>query len=177
MVASLYDAGTRPGGRCHSLRGVFPGQVAERGGEFIDNPHTTMLGYARRFGLAVEDVIRQPGEAAYFFGGQRWPESAVVDEFRDFAAAMRVDLRRMSQEVTAASHTDDDAALDRTNLLAYLEGGDGTGLAAGPIVKEAIDQAYVAEYGLGPEEQSCLTFLLFIHADRRTKFAPFRSPR
>jgi monoamine oxidase len=173
IVASLYDASTRPGGRCFSLRGFFPGQVAERGGEFIDNLHKTMLGYAQRFGLAIEDVTRPPGDVAYFFDGQHWPESVVVDEFRDFVAAMRVDLRRLSREVTAADHTDADVALDRTNLLEYVEGGNGAGLAAGPVAREAIVQAYIAEYGRAPDEQSCLNFLLFIHADRRSKFTPF----
>src|SRR5262245_52097222 len=37
VVATVYDANTRAGGRCVSLRGFFPGQVAERGGVFIDN--------------------------------------------------------------------------------------------------------------------------------------------
>ncbi len=79
----------------------------------------------------------------------------------------------VSPEVTAATHTDDDVALDRTSLLAYLEGENGTGLAAAPLAKAAIVQAYVAEYGRAPDEQSCLNFLLFIHADRRSKFTPF----
>ena len=33
--------------------------------------------------------------------------------------------------------------------------------------------AYEAEYGLAAAEQSALNFLLFIHADRRSKFTPF----
>src|SRR5262245_61358122 len=40
---AIYDASARTGGRCWSLPGFFPGQVAERGGEFIDNLHKTML--------------------------------------------------------------------------------------------------------------------------------------
>jgi monoamine oxidase len=44
VVASVYEASDRVGGRCFSLRGFFPGQVAERGGELIDNLHKTMLG-------------------------------------------------------------------------------------------------------------------------------------
>ena len=36
-----------------------------------------------------------------------------------------------------------------------------------------IEEAYVAEYGLEPGQQSCLNFLLFVHADRRSKFTPF----
>ena len=63
--AAIYDANTRPGGRCHSLRGFFPGQTAERGGEFIDNLHKTMLEYAQRFNLPIEDVNKRPGEVFY----------------------------------------------------------------------------------------------------------------
>ena len=86
---TVYEAGTRVGGRCFSLRNFFPGQVAERGGEFIDTPHKTMLRYARRFGLALEDVSKEPGDVFYHLGGQLVPEAAVVDEFRDFVQVMR----------------------------------------------------------------------------------------
>ena len=171
--ATVYEAANRAGGRCWSLRGLFPGQVAERGGEHIDTLHRTMLGYARRFELAIEDVNKEPGEVFYRFYGQRYSEAAVVAEFRDFISVMRVDLNRLSQEVTATSHTTDDVILDRTSLLAYLEGRNGAGVPAGPVAKAAIIAAYEAEYGLGAAEQSCLNFLLFIHADRRSTFTPF----
>jgi monoamine oxidase len=173
ISAAVYDASAWTGGRCRSLHGFFPGQVAERGGEFIDNLHKTMLQYARRFGLTIEDVAKQPGEVFYFFGGQAIPEAVVVDEFRDFVGAMRLDLVRLSQEVTTFSHTEADADLDRTSLLAYLEGDNRAQAAAGPIAMAAIAEAYVAEFGLEPDRQSCLNFLLFIHADRRSKFTPF----
>ncbi len=171
--ATVYEAGTRVGGRCVSLRNFFPGQVAERGGEFIDTPHKTMLRYARRFDLALEDVSKDPGDVFYHFGGHHVPETTVVDEFRDFVQVMRPDLRRLSNEVTALAHTDADVTIDRTSLLAYLEGANGANRAAGSIAKAAIVAAYIAEYGLEPDQQSCLNFLLFIHADRRSKFTPF----
>jgi monoamine oxidase len=173
VAAALYEANTRTGGRCWSLRNLFPGQIAERGGEFIDNPHKTMLNYARRFELPIEDVSKEPGEVFYHFDGRPVPEAAVVDEFRDFVAAMRFDLRQLSNEVTALSFTEADAALDRTSLAAYLDGANGANLAAGPVARAAIAEAYVAEYGLEPDQQSCLNFLFFIHADRRSKFTPF----
>ena len=171
--ASVYEASDRAGGRCWSLRGYFPGQVAERGGELIDNLHKTMLGYAKRFRLSLEDVNKELGEVFYHFYGQRYSDAAVVAEFRDFVSVMRVDLNRLSQEVTASSYTPDDVTLDRTNLLAYLEGQNGAGVSAGPLAKAAIIAAYEAEYGLEAAEQSCLNFLLFIHTDRRSKFTPF----
>ena len=173
IPATVYDAAERVGGRCFSLRGLFPGQVAERGGEFIDNAHKTMLRYAKRFGLELEDVSKLPGEVTYFFDGQHVPESVVVDEFRAFVPITRDDLRRLSNEITAANHTPGDEALDATTLLDYLDGANSAGVPAGPIAREAIIQSYIAEFGLQPEEQSCLNFLLFIHADRRSKFTPF----
>src|SRR4051812_37067331 len=40
VTAQVYEASDRFGGRCWSLRGAFAdGQVAERGGELIDNDH------------------------------------------------------------------------------------------------------------------------------------------
>src|SRR5262245_539781 len=166
--ADLYDANNRAGGRCFSLDGFFPGQVAERGGEFIDNLHKTMLGYAKRFKLELEDVEKEPpGEVFYFFNSQRFPESAVVEEFRDLVSAMHDDLGTVAKP-TADSHTDAEVALDLTNLRDYL-----ATRGAGTIVSKAIEEAYIAEYGLEIDRQSCLSFLLFVHADRRSKFRPF----
>ena len=164
----IFDANTRTGGRCWSLRDYFPGQVAERGGEFIDTPHKTLLAYVREFGLAVEDVDKEPGEVFYFFNGQHCAEAVVVDEYRDFVAAMRDDLRRLSSEPTADAHSDFDVALDSLSLAEYL-----ATRGAAPVIKAVIEQAYKAEYGLEISQQSCLNFLLFIHADRRSKFTPF----
>jgi monoamine oxidase len=80
---------------------------------------------------------------------------------------MRDDLRTVGKP-TADSHTDADTKLDFTNLREYLDTRD-----AGEIARKAIEQAYIAEYGLEIDQQSCLSFLLFIHADRRSKFRPF----
>jgi monoamine oxidase len=168
VIPSVYDAADRVGGRCFSLRGFFPGQVAERGGEFIDNPHKTLLGYARSFGLAREDVNKFPGEVTYFFGGQHVAESAVVEEFRAFVPAVRQDLKASSGSPTADTHNDADVALDNTPLTDYL-----LSRGASPLLRAVIEEAYLAEYGLEPHQQSALNFLLFIHADRRSKFTPF----
>jgi monoamine oxidase len=134
----------------------------------IDNLHKTMIAYAREFGLTLEDVGKQPGEVFYYFDGVRVPEANVVEEFRAFVPAMRKDLRSISAEPTADAHTPADVALDLTSLREYLETRKASRIAA-----KAIEEAYLAEYGREIDEQSCLNFLLFIHADRRSKFTPF----
>ncbi len=168
LTPTVYEAASRPGGRCWSLSGFFPSQVAERGGEFIDTGHKTMIAYARRFGLPLEDVNKEPGDIRYYFRGQVYPETQVVAEYRAFVDAMRDDLRQLSGEVTALSKTPADEAFDRISLAQYLDSRD-----AGPLIKAVIREAYLAEYGLEAEDQSCLNFLFFIHADRRSKFTPF----
>lgn len=167
---TLYEASNRVGGRQFSfgINEFFPGQSAERGGEFIDTPHKTLLAYANKFGLAREDVSKLPGEIYYFFGGVRHDEARIVDELRAAIPALRDDLRALSAAPTADNHTDADVALDRTSLREYLETR-----IAGALARAAIDEAYVAEYGLETARQSCLNFLLFFHLDRRSKFTPF----
>src|SRR5262245_59733562 len=172
-LATIYEGSDRSGGRCFSLGGAFPGavefpgQVVERGGEFIDNGHKTMIGYARQFGLALEDVTKRHEEVFYYFFGQRHSEAEVVDEFRGLIDAMRDDLRAVGKPI-ADRFTPADVVLDRTNLREYLETR-----GAGKLIKAVIDVAYTIEFGLDIDQQSCLNFLLFIHADRRSKFMPF----
>src|SRR6478672_3630620 len=161
ILATIHEASDRVGGRCYSLgNNFFPGQVAERGGEFIDNLHKTLIGYAQQFGLTLEDVTKQPGEIFYYFNGQPYPESLVVDEFRALVPLMRADLQAASAEPSADNHNDADIKLDRTSLRDYLDSRQ-----AGKVIQAAIKASYEAEYGLSIDQQSCLNFLLFIHAD------------
>jgi len=173
-LATIHETNDRPGGRIFSMGGAFagpvsfPNQVVERGAEFIDTGHKTMLGYAQEFNLPKEDVIKVAGEVFYYFGGQHHHESVVVDEYRAFVSAMRPDLQALSGAPSADSYTPVDRQYDLMDLRTYLETR-----GAGPVVKAAIIAAYEAEYGLAAHEQSCLNFLFFIRANRRSRFEPF----
>lgn len=168
VAATLYEAGSRVGGRQFSLRGMFPGQVAERGGELVDNLHKTMLGWVQTLNLTREDLSKAPGEIFYFFDGKRIPESTIVDEYRAFVAAMQGDLRASTGAPNAETFNAADVALDRMSLSDYL-----VSRGCGHNARKAIEEAYLAEYGRECSEQSSLNFLLFIHADKRSKFTPF----
>jgi monoamine oxidase len=169
IVPTIYEGQTTVGGRCRSLRGFFPGQVAELGGEFIDTQHKTMLGLANRFNLPLEDVSKQPGEETFFFGGTHYSEADVVEQYRVFAPRMRADLKTTSGAPTFHSHTPGDIALDRIDLATYL----ATRAGDLPLLRSLLTVAYEGEYGLDAAQQSCLNLILFIHADRRSKFQPW----
>lgn len=169
VVPVLYEAQARVGGRCRSLRGLFPGQVAELGGEFIDTQHKTMLGFANRFGLALEDVGKAPGEETFFFDGVHYTEDEVIAEYRVLAPRMREDMKASSGAPTAFSSTAADITLDNIDLATYL----ATRAADLPVIRQLLTTAYEGEYGLDAANQSCLNLLLFIHADRRSFFQPW----
>lgn len=174
IIATIHEANERVGGRVFSMGGAFPGpvsfpgQVVERGGEFIDTGHKTMLGYAQQFNLPKESLAKVPGEVFYYFGGQRYPESVVVEQYRAFVAAMRPDLQALSGAPSADLFTPVDRQYDLMSLREYLETR-----GAGPVLKAALSAAYEAEYGLSVDQQSCLNFLFFIRANRRSRFEPF----
>ncbi len=174
VPCTVFEASSRVGGRIHSLGGPFPGPVefgglvVERGGEFIDTLHGTMRGYARTFNLPLEEVTKVPGVTTYFLDGRLVPEVEVIDEFRALVAAMRRDLRLISQRPTAAAFSAADEHFDRMTLDEYL-----TTRGAGDVIRQVVASAYTGEFGSDPGDLGALAFLLYIHADRRSKFRPF----
>jgi monoamine oxidase len=161
----VYEASGRVGGRCFSVRDVFPGQVAERGAEYIGASHHTMLGYARAFGLQLEDFSMLPGSTRYHFGSGSWSEAQVVEEFRAFASAMREDFAALGHP-TAGRFTPAEETFDLMSLDDYLILN-----GAGDLLRKVIGAAYAAEYGAGIDQLSALGFLRFVHGDKRGKYA------
>lgn len=165
VTAQVFEVAGHVGGRCASLRGFFPGQVAERGGEFIGSSHHTMLGYARALKLPLEDVSMLPGNPFYHFDGRTYSEAQVVEEYRAFVASMGEDLSALGTP-TADRHTEADELFDLMTLDDYL-----TLQSAGGLLRKVIGAAYAAEYGAGVDELSSISFLRFAHGDKRGKFA------
>lgn len=167
---TVFEAGDRVGGRVWSLRGHFPGQVAERGAELIDTTHSTLRGLARAQGLTLESYAesQHPGEELFHFFGRHWSEAQVVEEFRAFVPAMKADLTRLSNGPTAFAFNAADRTLDFTPLSDYL-----SSRGAGPLLRAVLDVAYTIEFGREISRQSALSLLFFAAANRRQAFTPF----
>ena len=166
----VFEAGDRVGGRVWTLRGFFPGQVAERGGELIDTTHSTLRGLANAYGLTLESYAanKLPGDEAFHFFGRSWTEAEVVEEFRAFVPAMRDDLTRLSKGPTAFSSNETDRRIDFTPLSDYL-----MRRGAGPLIRAVLDVAYTIEFGREINRQSALALLFFVATNRRQAFTPF----
>ncbi|MBI5258900.1 MAG: FAD-dependent oxidoreductase [Burkholderiales bacterium] len=167
---TVFEAGDRVGGRVWSLRGLFPGQVAERGAELIDTTHSTLRGLAGAYGLTLETYAanKLPGEEAFHFFGRHWSEAQVVDEFRAFVPAMKEDLGKLSNGPSALAYNATDRRLDFTPLSDYL-----VQRGAGPLIRAVLDVAYTIEFGREISRQSALALLFFVATNKRQAFTPF----
>lgn len=172
ITATCYEASSRIGGRIWSMGGdfsgpvSFTGQVVERGGELIDTTHKMMRAWAREFDCEME-ASEDGYDSLFYLDGTVYDEADVVDEFRDLVDAMRDDLRDIGSPVAGAT-TAIEEAFDQISLHDYLVSRE-----AGSLAQAMIEAAYVGEYGIEADEQTCLAWLMFVHADRRSKWRPF----
>jgi monoamine oxidase len=169
VIATVYEAGGRLGGRCFSNRALVPGMACENGGELIDTGHKTMLAYANEFGLARESIAHKVGEERFWFFGQSWTEEQVVEEFRAVVAGMQPDLKAISGSASFYSSNEADRTFDRLDLASYFR----SRCAGYPLVEAVLNEAYLAEYGLETSRQSTLNFLGFMRLNKQSKFEPF----
>jgi len=165
----IYEASTRTGGRMFSVAGaVVPGLVTEFGGEFIDTGHEDMHRLVRSLGLQLIDL--EGGAEArlrptFNFGGRRISEPEVVRNFQPLARRIRQDQDAVGDAITYRRHTPRARELDRMSLSEYLDRVGASGW-----VKDLLEVAYVAEYGLDAGEQSALNLILLIGTEPGTTF-------
>ena len=170
--ATVYEASQRVGGRIHTAHGeIAPGLVTELGGEFIDTAHKDMLALARAFELPLINT-QVAGErdlkTAYFFGERHYSEEQVMDAFRPLASRIAADAARLSHNITARRHSSSDAEFDAISLAEYLQRIGATGW-----MRDLIDVAYVAEYGLDASELSCINLISLIDTNMKEGFQIF----
>jgi monoamine oxidase len=166
LLATVYEAEPdRVGGRVRSISGVFPGRTVELGGEFIDYWHATILKYVRRFELTRVDLFDTAGEVLYRIDGVTYPESTIIDAFRDVVLRMKADMRSVTSGISARNFDPSagsaDRRLDNTNLQEYLEQ-----LGAADVLVKALQAVFGGEYGQEIRLQSCLNFILFAKLTR-----------
>lgn len=167
ILATIYEAqANRVGGRVRSLPGVFPGRTIELGGEVIDYWHATILKYVQRFGLTKVDLFDTAGEVLYAIDGDIYPESTIIDLFRDVVQRMKEDVRSVTSGISARNFDPNpsgaDVTLDNMDLQDYLENRIG----ADNVFLKAIQSVFGGEYGQEIHLQSCLNFILFAKLTR-----------
>jgi monoamine oxidase len=175
VIATVYEGNTRLGGRCWSIRDAFDGgQIAEHGGELIDQSHKEIRKLAQELGLDLDNLLsaEQNGtEPFYYFDGARQSFAETTDAVKQIWQVMHADLAAASYPTTYNSYTGAGYALDHMSILQWIESRVPGGHAS-PL-GQLLDVAYNIEYGAEIDEQSSLNLLYLLGFSGQGQFRIF----
>jgi monoamine oxidase len=158
-TVTVLEARPRVGGRVYSVRSFLHGQVAEGGGEFIEESHTRLLSYAREFNLPLgrvgpwqgqnEDWALLEGRSGHLSDSTIWGTDLREEIDRIWRALS--DLGKLVPDPEQPQAARDASTLDRQSGLDWLNSLD-----VHPLARNHFGQHIRAEYTTEPESFSLL---------------------
>jgi monoamine oxidase len=163
-AAKLYEASDRVGGRCWTLRGAFgEGQIAERGGELIDQGHTAIRQLAQELGLMLDNLLAAEvngTEPFYYFDGAPYSFAQATDDLKGIYQTLHRDVSEASYPTLYNSYTPRGYQLDRMSVLDWIKQNVPGGIRS--RLGQLLDIAYNIEYGAETSAQSSLNMLYLL---------------
>lgn len=162
IPVDVIEATRRVGGRLRSVVNLpdAPGTV-ELGGEFIDTRHTAVRSLAAELGLELADLHtadRGLDWEILYFDGKKYTHPEIAERFAPIAQRITHDLTQLGQrDFTYQTASATATQLDQLSLAEYLQQ-----VSADPVIDQLIKVAYITEFGLDADEQSCLNMLYLI---------------
>jgi monoamine oxidase len=174
-AAELYEASDRVGGRCWTLRGAFvDGQIAEHGGELIDQGHGAIRSLVQELGLQLDNLLRAEAngtELFAWFGGRPYTFAEITDDIKQAWQTIHKDVSAAGYPTLFDSYTKRGYELDHLSIADWIEQSipGGTGSRLGRL----LDIAYNIEYGAESSEQSSLNLLYLLGFSGQGQFRVF----
>ena len=162
--ADLHEASDRLGGRCWTRRGDFAeGQIAEHGGELIDQGHTQTRQLAQELGLNLDNLLAgevNGTDPFYYFDGRPYSYAEATDDLKQIWQQLHKDVSAASYPTLYNLSTQRGRELDAMSIAdwirAYVPGGLKSKLG------QLLDVAYNIEYGAETSVQSSLNMLYLL---------------
>ncbi|HEY8501100.1 MAG TPA: NAD(P)/FAD-dependent oxidoreductase [Solirubrobacterales bacterium] len=162
--AQLYEGSDRLGGRCWTRRGDFAeGQIAEHGGELIDQGHTQTRQLAQELGLDLDNLLSgevNGTDPFYYFDGRPYSFAEATDDLKGIWQQLHKDVSAASYPTLYNLSTQRGRELDAMSIAdwirAYVPGGLKSRLG------QLLDVAYNIEYGAETGVQSSLNMLYLL---------------
>jgi monoamine oxidase len=178
-TADVYEASDRIGGRCWSYRAASgtwaDGQVAEHGGELIDQGHTAMRQLAQELGFKLDNLLsaQQNGTEDFFFlDGKPYPYAKLTDDLNGIYQKMHKDVSAASYPTLWNSYTQRGWELDHMSIIEWLDETIPNGGSKSDLGR-VLDIAYNIEYGAECSEQSSLNLLYLLGYSGQGNFRVF----
>jgi monoamine oxidase len=163
-TAQLYEASDRLGGRCWTIRGAFAdGQIAEHGGELIDQGHNAIRNLTQELGLGLDNLLRAEAngtELLGYFDGAPYSFKEMTDDLKQVWQKIHSDTSAAGYPTTFDSSTQRGRELDRMSIVDWIEESVPGGMAS--RLGQFLDVAYNIEYGAESSEQSSLNLLYLL---------------
>jgi len=163
-TAQVYEASDRLGGRCWSIRGSFAdGQIAEHGGELIDQGHTAIRNLVHEFGLTLDNLLRAEENGTDlrgYFKGSPYSIDDITDDLKQVWQKIHSDTSAAGYPTTFDSATQRGRELDRMSIVDWIEESVPGGMSS--RLGQLLDVAYNIEYGAESSVQSSLNLLYLL---------------
>ena len=164
IAADVYEASNRVGGRCWTIRGAFAdGQIAEHGGELIDQGHTQTRQLAKELGLKLVNLLAaQPTrtEDFYYFDGAPYTYDEAVVDFNGIYQKLHNDVTAASYPTLFDSFTQAGQVLDHMSVAQWIDDRVPGGRSS--KFGQLLDVAYNIEYGAETSDQSSLNLIYLL---------------
>ena len=162
VVAEVHEASTRVGGRCWTHRDDWDdGQIAERGGELIDQGHTAIRQLAHELGLGLDNLLAdEGGEQTNWFDGARYSYDEATRDLKAAWQKIHKDVSAASYPTTYLLSTPRGRELDAMSIVDWIEETFAGGISS--RMGQLLDVAYTIEYGGESSVQSSLNLLYLL---------------
>ena len=164
LRADLYEAADRVGGRCWTRRGEFAdGQIAEHGGELIDQGHTQIRQLAQELGLDLDNLLSAElngTEPFYYFDGRPYSFADATDDLKQIWQQLHKDLSAASYPTLYTQSTQRGRELDAMSIASWIQAYVPGGLSS--KLGQLLDVAYNIEYGAETNVQSSLNMIYLL---------------
>jgi monoamine oxidase len=163
-TAAVYEASDRVGGRCWTLRNAFAdGQIAERGGELIDQGHTAIRQLAQDLGLTLDNLLAAEingTEPFYYFDHKPYSFAEATEDLKQIYQVLHRDVSDASYPTLYNSYTPRGYELDHLSVLDWIN--QNVPGEIGSRLGQLLDVAYNIEYGAETSVQSSLNMLYLL---------------
>jgi monoamine oxidase len=162
--ADLYEASDRLGGRCWTRREDFAeGQIAEHGGELIDQGHTQTRQLAQELGLNLDNLLAAEANGAdpfYYFDGQPYSFAQATEDLKQIWQQLHKDVSAAGYPTLYTQSTQRGRELDAMSIAGWIQAYVPGGLSS--KLGQLLDVAYNIEYGAETNVQSSLNMLYLL---------------
>lgn len=175
ITATIYEASSRLGGRCWTRRSDFAeGQIAEHGGELIDQGHTAVRRLAQELRLPLDNLLAaEPNgtEAFYHFDGSDYSYTTAVEDLKAIWQKLHRDLSEAGYPTLYDTFTSRGAQLDQMSIIDWITESVPGGIQS--RLGQLLDVAYNIEYGAECDRQSALSLIYLLGYNSPGQFSIF----